>query len=108
MSHWEVEVVRTADEDGAKFDTVLGQKEEIERLLDPSWAFDCPVCKGVETFVCELVEDELDKKEVKLLRAVCVECSLSLPRGCQILVGALCKDQIDEKRDLILHEFGVS
>jgi hypothetical protein len=108
ISHWEAEAVRTADEDGAKIETIFGQKEKVERLLDPSWAFDCPICGGLETFVCELVNDDLDKKQISLLRAVCVECGLNVPRGCPFLADALCREQADEKRDQILYEFGIS
>jgi hypothetical protein len=108
ISHWEAEAARTADEDGAKSETILGQKEKVERLLDPSWAFDCPICGGLATFVCELVNDDLDKKQISLLRAVCVECGLAVPRGCPFLADALCREQVDEKRDQILYEFGIS
>lgn len=108
MSQWEAEAARTADEDGAKFDTVQRQKEKIEQLLEPSWAFDCPVCDGFETFVCELVANDLDKNQISLLRAACVECGLAISRGCPFLADALCREQVEEKRDQIIDEYGIS
>lgn len=58
-------------------------------------------------FVCELDDDDLDQKRISLLRAVCVECELVLPRDCLFLTDALCRKQAAEKRDQILHEFGI-
>lgn len=108
MSQWEADAARIADEDGAKFNTIQRQKEKVERLFDPSWAFDCPVCNGFETFVCELVADDLDRKQISLLRAACVECGLAISRGCPFLADALCREQVAEKRDQILNDYGVS
>lgn len=108
MSHWEAEAANQADIHSHKFLLVEDYRAEVERVLDPSWTFDCPICNSVETFVCELDERDLEQRRISLLRSVCVECELVVPRDCPFLTDALCGRQAAEHRDQILHEFGIA
>lgn len=107
IARWELESAQSADEVGTKFDSCQRQKEKIERLFGCSWSFDCPICFDVETFICEIDENHLDTKEVRLERSVCVNCKLVIPYGCPFLTNALCRDQVEKQRSKILLEFDV-
>jgi hypothetical protein len=107
MSGWENIASIHADEIGAKFDHCEKQKNELERLLGTTWVFDCPICNDIDTFVCEIDQDQLDDHIVSLTRGVCSSCGLFVPKGCPFLVDALCREQIDEKCNEILRDFGI-
>lgn len=107
MPEWENDAARHADEVGTKFDYCEKRKKEIERALQTTWTFDCPVCDEIETFVCELDEEQLDGHVISLKRGVCANCELIIPSGDSFLANALCRDQIEESRVKILLDFGI-
>jgi hypothetical protein len=39
-------IIEHADSHGTKFELEQKSKEDLEKLLDPSWVFNCPICKG--------------------------------------------------------------
>jgi hypothetical protein len=105
MSHWEPESAQSADETGLKFALCEKQRGKLEQLFIQCWFFDCPICNDVETFACELDDDQLDIGKVHLQRAVCVSCGLVIPHGCPFLTDAICREQIEEKSPVILRAF---
>ncbi|MFA7257309.1 MAG: hypothetical protein WC047_07035 [Kiritimatiellales bacterium] len=107
MPVWENEVAIHADEVGAKFNYCGKRKQEIEYALNTTWTFNCPVCDEIETFVCELDEEQLDGHVISLKMGVCVNCELIIPAGNSFLANALCRDQIEESRAKILLDFGI-
>jgi len=108
MADWENEVSIHAEETGVKFDRCEKRKSELERAFGTAWIFDCPICRDVDTFVCELNEDRLGDHIVALQRGECANCALVVPNGCPFLADAFCLKQITDKHDEILREFGIT
>jgi hypothetical protein len=65
IADWENEA-SVAEETGVTFGRSEKRKRELERAFGTAWAFDCPICEDVDTFVCELDEDSLDDHVVAL------------------------------------------
>ena len=107
MAHWECESAQWADERGVKFDSCKRQKEKLQGILDPCWAFDCPNCHDIETFIAELDGRQLDTAKVHLLRAACASCGLVIPAGCPFLADEICKGGVDRHRSAILRDYGI-
>lgn len=105
MSHWELESAQSADETGLKFAVCAKQKGKLEQLFIQCWFFNCPICGDIETFACELDDNQLDREKVHIQRAVCVSCGLVIPHGCPFLADAICRKQIEEKSPEILRAF---
>jgi len=107
MSGCENDASVHAEKIGAKFHHCEKEKYELELTLGTTWAFDCPVCRASQTFVCELNTDFLDEHVISLKRGSCPSCELVVPNGCPFLVDALCQDQITEEQGKILRDFGI-
>ena len=109
LSDWQNEILRLEEESGrAAWESQEKQEKELtNKLLDPSWDFDCPICGQPASFVCELDQEELIKSSIQLKRGVCVNCSLVIPENCPFLADELCIDQLDEAQPKILTEFGI-
>ncbi len=107
MSQAELKASEEADVYGLTFDVVNKRREKAERMFEPSWAFDCPVCRGGESFVAQLDEYELRRKRISLSKGICVECELTIPKACPTLANALCRDQIENISNDILREYGI-
>lgn len=109
LSSWQLEVLQneesTGDQSWALQDAYKNQL--LRESFANVWEFDCSVCGHYETFVCELDDEALENKDIRLKRAVCVQCGLLIPKSCPLLVDELCKDQVDEVRPRLLKEFGI-
>lgn len=109
LSSWQMEVLQ--NEESAGDQSWALQEAYKNQLLRESfanvWEFDCSVCGHYETFICELDDAALENKEIRLKRAVCVQCGLLIPKNCPLLLDVLCKDQVDEVRPRLLKEFGI-
>ena len=106
VSDWEARALVRAESHGAAFEKTEEQKDELERIFGVAWPFDCPVCGGVDVFVCELDESSLVNERVTPKRAACANCNL-LVVEMPLLVEALVETQIEAKRVEILREHGV-
>jgi hypothetical protein len=107
MSAWEVDASIDAEESLAKFDYCMKRKHQIERVLDESWVFKCPICDEIDTFVCEIDQDRLYSHIVSFTRGECANCGLVVPNACLFLIDALCREQIDKRSSEILQDFGI-
>ena len=107
MADWENDASVYADEVGAKFESSERCKAKFERTFGASYFFDCPICDDIDTFVCEIDEDQLDGGEVVLKRAACASCGLVV-RNIPFLANSLVGEAIARKRTEILNEFGVT
>jgi hypothetical protein len=107
VTQWEIDAAEDA-EYHPKYDHIERQRPWVERELGCAWSFDCPLCGELESLVCELVEKELDVKQISLARCYCLACGLLVPKGIPFLTNALCRDQVEEKYETILREFGIS
>jgi hypothetical protein len=95
LAPWEIDPLESSEETLGNFDFVETRKKEIERYFKwITWEFDCPICSGIETLICELDEDQLQEGTVGLGRAICASCDLRIHEGTPFMVHALCKDQI--------------
>ena len=106
MADWENEASISADECGAKFESVEIQKHALERVWGAAWSFDCPICDEIASFVCELDEDRLDDRAVVLKRAACASCGLVVA-NVPFLTNALVCEEVARNRTQILQEFGI-
>jgi hypothetical protein len=107
MSAWEINASIEAEERFAKYDYCEKRKHQIERVLDASWVFKCPICDEIDTFVCEIDQDRLYGHIVSFTRGECASCGLIVPNGCLFLIDALCREQIDKRSNEILQDFGI-
>jgi len=109
LSSWQVEVLQNEESTGDQ--SWAFQEAYKNQLLRESfanaWEFDCSVCGHYETFICELNDVALENKDIRLKRAVCVQCGLLIPKSCPFLVDELCKGQVDKVRPRLLKEFGI-
>ena len=107
LSDWETKAANDVDTHDLKFNVIEDQRNRVERLLDPSWAFDCPICWGSQALICEMVREELDVGRVTLSRVICLECGLAIPEGTPFLADIVCQKQIEQKRKEIMREYGL-
>jgi hypothetical protein len=103
-SEWEI--IERADTHGAKSALEQKSKEDLEKLLDPSWVFDCPICKGFDSVVAELDETKFDVHEIVTDRCACVQCGFVVGKGAYIS-QVLLAEEIAQKRATILKGFGM-
>jgi hypothetical protein len=89
MAYWEFNSAQSADEYGKKFRSCKEHKSELEGAFGLAWEFDCPICSEVETFVCELDDDQIDNGVVSIKRAMCVNCQFAIPHRCLISASRL-------------------
>ena len=109
LSSWQMEVLQNEESTGDQ-SWSLKEAYNNQLLLESFanvWEFDCSVCGHDETFICELDDTALENRDIRLKRAVCVQCGLLIPKNCPLLVDELCKDQVDEVRPRLLKEFGI-
>jgi hypothetical protein len=79
MSQSELKAAEWTDVNGLGFDVIRKRREVAERRFEPSWTFDCPICRGVNTLVVQLDEQELNNKHIVLVKGICAHCDLIMP-----------------------------
>lgn len=105
---WEINTLVRAEEVGGKFEKTYAEKQELERLFDAPWSFDCPVCDDVDGVVAELDTSWLDKGEVIPIRMACTNCGFVVSYGQPYLSKVLLAKQILQSKTRILKEYGIS
>jgi len=108
MSQSELKAAEWADVNGVGFDVIHQRRQEAERRFEPSWTFDCPVCRSFETFVVQLDEEALDEKQVIPEKGICVECDLRMPPSSRELLRLLCAEQTERSSEKILRDYGIN
>jgi hypothetical protein len=73
-----------------------------------SWKFNCPICGGLDSVVVELDDGFLSEGEIVTDRCACAECGFVVGRGAPYISSVLFASQIDELRETILKEYGVT
>lgn len=104
---WAVDSLVHSEEVGGKFEHMYAEKQELERLFDVSYSFDCPVCDDIESVVAELDAGALDLKEVKPVRMACSNCGFVVSNSQPHLSQVLLEKQVAGSREKILKEYGV-
>ena len=94
-------------DNGESWDFNEKQIEKISRTMDIPWRFNCPVCDEIDSFVCDLDDDQLDLGKVSLKKGTCGNCSLSISSNFSFLVDELCKDQFDREKPKIFKDLGI-
>jgi len=109
LSDWQKDILNSEDESGwMSWEFQMKQKEDLtSRIFKTSWEFDCPVCNNSESFVCELDEEKLRNKEIKINKGVCTTCGLIIYKNHPFLADELCKEQINSNINRILGEYGI-
>jgi transcription elongation factor Elf1 len=110
LSDWQREILASENSGGdLAWEYKHKQKESLSsKDLDPAWHFNCPICGEIDSFVCELDDEELDRSRIALKRGVCVNCSLLIPMNCPFLLDELCVDQFENAHAKIMNEYGIA
>lgn len=105
---WVDGILANAMENGAEFEAVRKRKEQLERLLAPSWVLDCPLCEEVESAVCQLDKAKLRAGVVSVVQMACAHCGFHAAKNEAFLAEALMQDQLAKSKNQILKEYGLS
>jgi hypothetical protein len=92
------------DPTGLKWEIDEQAKNNLERLFDPSWVFNCPICGRFDSLVAEL---DFSSRDVVTDRCACVECGFFVGKGAPYISQVVLDDEIVEKRATILREYGM-
>jgi transcription elongation factor Elf1 len=104
---WEINALVRSDEIGRKFEHMYAEKQELERLFDAPYSFNCPVCDEIESVVAELDSAALDLQEIKPIRMACSNCGFVVSNSQPYLSQALLEEQVLASRASILKEYGI-
>ncbi|HEV7925423.1 MAG TPA: hypothetical protein VGR14_08715 [Verrucomicrobiae bacterium] len=103
----EARILQRGDENGVKFEHEMKEKEEVAKIFDVPWEFDCPICEGCDCLIGELDDGRLDIKQVSVRRCACVSCGLVVPQGSPFLADELLREQLENESPRILKELGI-
>lgn len=104
---WESNALVHAEEIGLKYDHESSEKQQLERVFDCPWSFDCPVCEDYQSAIGELDSDALDDKCVIINRLACTNCGFVVLKDRPHLSQVLLQKQISESTPKILAEYGL-
>jgi hypothetical protein len=105
---WEIDALVHAEELGGKFGRTYAEKQELERLFEAPWSFDCPVCDEVEGVVSELDPARLKNGDVFPKRMACTNCGFVVAEFHPFLSQVLLEGQIADSRLRILKQYGIA
>lgn len=106
-AYWELEISESNYFDDERYQHVSKAVESRIARTDPAWAFDCPVCGDVGSFVCGLRLDVLAEGGPDPLdEGLCLNCQLRIPAQAQALTSELCRAEAVERAPEILAAFG--
>jgi hypothetical protein len=103
----ELDIIKHADTHGLKFELEQKAKKDLEKLLEPSWVFNCPICYGFDSVVAELDETRLHDHQIVTDRCACVQCGFVVGKGTPYISQILLTEQIANNRAEILKGFGL-
>lgn len=104
---WELDALGTAEQTGEKWERSHKMKQQFEHKFNASWIFNCPVCKDVESVVCDLDENALRLGNVIPKEMVCAACHFVVGESHHFLSEVLLKHQTNDARQQILEEYGI-
>jgi hypothetical protein len=104
---WDINALVHSEETGGKFEKMYAEKQELERLFNVPYSFDCPVCDDIESVVAELDSAALDVREVKPLRMACPSCGFVVSNSQPYLSQVLLEKQVLKSQARILKEYGI-
>lgn len=104
---WEINALVHAEDIGGKFERTYAEKQEIERLFDVPWSFDCPVCNDLDSIVTELDASTLNKKVIRPIRMACTNCGFVVSNSQPYLSQVLLEKQVVKSTARILREYGI-
>ena len=101
---WEIDTLTHADQIGGKFERTYAGKNELERLFEVAWSFDCPVCDSFDAVVSELDTAKLVDRDVVPKRMACTDCEFVVSRSQPFLSQILLEGQVAKAKSQILKE----
>lgn len=104
---WEINALIHAEEVGTKFKSAYAEKQELEKLFEVPWSFNCPVCDEVDCVVAEIDSSALDNNEISVLRMACTNCGFVVSDDQPYLSQLLLDTQISGSKEKILRGFGI-
>ena len=105
-SVWEINALTNAEEIGWAYEQTKKERDSLERLFDVHWSFDCPICDGIETVVCEIDAHMLEVFKVVPLRMACTCCGFVVRDSQPFLSEILMEQQLADAQPRILQEYG--
>lgn len=106
-SRWEINALTNAEETGWAHEQTTKERDSLASLFDVYWLFDCPICDGIETVVCEIDSHMLETFKVVPLRMACTSCGFVVRESHPFLSEILMEQQVADARPRILKEYGV-
>jgi hypothetical protein len=107
MSVTEANMLDIDTECGVRYEHEQRAKEKIlQKIHEPTWEFDCPICKGQSTMLAELDEQQLRNRRVSVRWCHCVSCGMWVPHGSPFLADQLLRVPI-EVQSKMMSEFGI-
>jgi len=107
LAGWEADAISESGQTIGLLDRWGEDSRGVHCLFGAAWEFTCPVCRGCDTFVCELDEERLQDRTISLVRGQCPGCGFAIPAECPFLADALCRDQVEAQREEILRDYGI-
>jgi len=104
---WQLDAEQRAEEFGAKHAVCADLKSNFERVFEPCWSFDCPVCGESDSFVCAFDPDSLVAHQECLSGGACVNCELHINTGWPFLADVLFRDELRQAHAVIVKEYGL-
>ena len=104
---WEIDALVHSEEIGGKFEKMYAEKQDLERLFDAPYSFDCPVCDDIKSVVAELDSAALDLAEVRPIRMACTSCGFVVSKSQPYLAQVLLEKQVSESKARILKEYWI-
>jgi hypothetical protein len=105
---WEIDVLVHAEEIGGKFERAYAKKQEVERLFEAPWSFDCPVCGDLGSAMTELDSVKLDDRDVIPKRMACTNCGFVVSGAYPFLSQVLLEEQVAKSKSQILKDYGIA
>jgi hypothetical protein len=102
-------ILEDAEVTGVKHDEDSRAKDAVEKSARYGlrWDFDCPICDGHSSLVCDLDDRALDRGVVSVRRCVCVGCGFVVPREARFLADELLGEALEKQKAAILNELGI-
>ena len=107
MAGWEIHALDSSQSYDLQLDTIMRLRDIAIRQLEPSWLFDCPVCDGHETLVCQLNDELLGENRIELVACFCAECGLRLSQAARQILNAVCARAMHGAREAIVADYGI-
>lgn len=104
---WEINGLAIVEASWGSFDFQSKVRRKLELSYSTCWVFNCSLCRGIGSCVCELDNDELELRNIIPLRMTCTNCGFVVHESEPFLSEAVMKETIAQEREKILKDCGL-